>query len=178
MLWPPRSYEVLITCTIACNLSICHLTIPPSRNYALQNLKKIYLPLYNTVVNSSEYYRYIWHCLWIYKQIAWVNRKLSTCVHCAKCQLRLYTVLYNCIWIKMSGSTQLFYFNYDISHLKVSQRLIQLFMSKRRAVNVYLLIIMLSITISLTQFINDIAHHVSPPPPPPTSSLNIYVSKS
>lgn len=95
------------------------------------------------------------------------HRKLSTCVHCAKCQLRLYTVLYNCIWIKMSGSTQLFYFNYDISHLKVSQRLIQQLMSKRRAVNVYLLIIMLSITTSLRQFINDIAHHVSPPPPPP-----------
>lgn len=65
----------------------------------------------------------------------------------------------------MSGSTQLFYFNYDISHLKVSPGLIQLLMSKRRAVNVYLLIIMLSITISLTQVINDIAHHVSPHPP-------------
>lgn len=150
----------------------------PISQLCTTKFKKIYLPLYNTVINSSEYFRYIWHCLWIYKQMAWVNRKLSTCVHCAKCQLRLYTVLYNCIRIKMSGSTQLFYFNYDISHLKVSQRLIQLLMSKRRAVNVYLLIIMLSITISLTQFINDIAHHVSPLPPPPTSSLNIYVSKS
>lgn len=77
----------------------------------------------------------------------------------------------------MSGSTLLFYFNYDISHLKVSQGLIQLLMSKRGAVNVYLLIIKLSITTSLTQFINDIAHHVSPLPPP-TPSLNIYVSKS
>lgn len=34
----------------------------------------------------------------------------------------------------MSGSTQLFYLNYDISHLKVSQGLIQLLMSKRGAV--------------------------------------------
>lgn len=76
----------------------------------------------------------------------------------------------------MSGSTQLFYFNYDISHIKVSQGLIQLLMSKRRAVNVYLLIIMLSITISLTQFINDIAHHVSPPPPPPPRPALIFTS--
>lgn len=77
----------------------------------------------------------------------------------------------------MSGSTQLFYFNYDISHLKVSQRLIQQLMSKRGAVNVYLLIIMLSITISLTQFINDIAHYVSTPPsPPPLRPALIFTS--